>query len=252
MVEELGHRHRRHVELAGDVQLDAAVGEHARRLQLRQQVGEGEARVLELEHRLAEGAARLGVVDGRLERGLAGRHRAHRDREALLHQLGHQQLPAAVLLAEQVLDRHAHVLEEQLRGVLRLVAGLLQVAALAVAGGRRVDQQQRHAARLQRRLGLHHQQRQVADDAVGDEGLRAVDDVVVAVPLSARADAAQVAARSRLGHADRGDDLARSHLRQPGAASAPRCRGGSDRAPRSTNAGPRPVRARRRGPAPRW
>src|SRR5690606_16485546 len=52
-------------------------------------------------------------------------------------------------------------------------------------------------------------------DAVGDERLRAVDDVVVAVADCGRAHAGQVAAHGRLGHGDGGDELALHHAGEP-------------------------------------
>ena len=56
---------------------------------------------------------------------------------------------------------------------------------------------------------------QVGQDAVGDEGLLAVEHVVVARVDGRGADALQVGAGARLGHRDRGDQLARAQAGQP-------------------------------------
>ena len=62
-------------------------------------------------------------------------------------------------------------------------------------------------------LGGHHDQ--VRENAVGDEGLLAVDDVAVAVTPRAGADGGQVRPGVGLGQADGGDDFTRS--RSPGS-----------------------------------
>ena len=63
-------------------------------------------------------------------------------------------------------------------------------------------------------VGLDQQQRHVAVQAVGDPGLRAVDDVVVAVELGDGADRLQVGAGVRLGEAEAAAHLAGRHPRQ--------------------------------------
>src|SRR3546814_20969561 len=98
-------------------------------LQLRLQIGEDEAAVLEIEDRLAERLALAGVfdrvVEGALRRGL----RADRDRKPLLRQFAHQIDEALPLFAEAVGDRHADVVEEQLRRIGLVLPVLVEVAA---------------------------------------------------------------------------------------------------------------------------
>ena len=65
---------------------------------------------------------------------------------------------------------------------------------------------------------------EVGVDAVGDERLRAVDDVVVAVADRRRAHRREVGADAGLGHGDGGDQLARRDAGQPARASARRWR----------------------------
>ena len=64
-------------------------------------------------------------------------------------------------------------------------------------------------------IGLGRQHDDVAELAVGDEDLLAVDDEIVAVATRLRAHRLEIAAGVRLGHAERADRLAPHHLRQP-------------------------------------
>ena len=139
------------------------------------------------------------------------------DLQALLRQLLHQLDKAlAFLVAEQIGRRHAHVVEEQLRRVVRLQADLVEVAAaLETFDLVGLDDDQRGALGALRRVGLGDDDDQIGELAVGDEGLRAVDAVVVAVLFRAGLDALQVGAGARLGHGDGADQLAGRHLRQP-------------------------------------
>ena len=78
----------------------------------------------------------------------------------------------------------------------------------------RLDHQQRDAAGAGRGVGLGDHHDQVREVAVRDEGLRAVDHVVVAVAHGAGADALQVGAGAGLRHRDGADHLAAGELRQ--------------------------------------
>jgi hypothetical protein len=113
------------------------------------------------------------------------------------------------------------VVEEQLRGVLGLEADLVEVAAALEALHAALDHEQADALVAGVGVGAGHDDHEVGEDAVGDERLRAVEDVVVALVDGRGADALQVGAGARLGHRDR----ARSspeHSRAASAASAPR------------------------------
>jgi hypothetical protein len=100
-------------------------------------------------------------------------------------------------------------------GVLRLHADLLEVAAALEALHAALDHQQAEALGAGRRVGLRDHDHEVGVDAVGDEGLRPVDDPVVAVTPGARLDPLQVGAGAGLGHGDRRDELAAAEPRQP-------------------------------------
>ena len=120
-----------------------------------------------------------------------------------------------------MVGRNAVVLEHQLGGIDRLVAELLELAPDREALLLRRDEQA-HAlvARLRLRIGLHQQREARAFDAVGDPGLGAVDDVVVAVAPRRHADALQVGAGVGLGERKPAADLAARKPRQPAASSA--------------------------------
>ncbi|MNT26397.1 hypothetical protein D3C72_1619680 [compost metagenome] len=109
-----------------------------------------------------------------------------------------------------------HVVEEQLGGVLRLHADLVEHAAHAVAlAALGLDDEDRGALGALRRVGLGHDQHHAREKAVGDEGLGAADAVAaVGLLLGARAHALQVGAGARLGHGDGADQLAARHARQ--------------------------------------
>ena len=165
--------------------------------------------------RLAERLALLDVLDRHGDRGLRRRHAGDRDAEALLREVVDHLAEALALGDEQVLDRHARVVEEELRRVLRVHADLLEVAAALEARRVALDDEHADALVALRRVGLDRGHEQVAVDAVRDERLRAVDDVVVAVADRLRLDAGEVGPGAGLGHRDRGDERAVGDARQP-------------------------------------
>ena len=119
------------------------------------------------------------------------------------------------LLAEEVLLRDADVVEGQLRGVLGVLADLVQVAAALEALHAALDHEQRDALVAGLGVGARDDDDQVGQDAVGDERLGPVEDVVVALVDRGGADALEVGARARLGHRDRRDLRAADEVREP-------------------------------------
>ncbi|MCY1343804.1 hypothetical protein D9M69_298260 [compost metagenome] len=215
--EQLGRGRRLGAEGARQALLHAAVDVVLRHRQLHLQVGELEAGVLELEDRLAEHGAAAGVVEGVLEHRERAGDAADGDRQALPGQFLHQVDEALALdAAEQVFLGYAAVLEEQHGGVLGVQADLLQRLGFAEAGAVGLDQGQRDVlGALAAGAGLRHHDHQVAVGAVGDEGLGAVDHVLVAVQHRAGLHRLQVGTGVRLGHRHGADRLAGGHLRQP-------------------------------------
>jgi hypothetical protein len=86
-------------------------------------------------------------------------------------------------------------------------------------GASPVDQDEADAAmgRVRFRIGLRDDDDQVGDLAVGDENLRPVDDVAVAVAPRRGLYRRKVRAGARLGHPDREDDLAADCARKVAA-----------------------------------
>src|SRR3954452_11224165 len=249
---------------------------------VRGQVGERERDALVLDDRLAEGLARHRVVACELQRGtsdpdgLRGHHRARalegsqRGRAAALHRGGRAALLGGarrrrlralgltalgdpllepLLAAHQLVGRHAAVLEDDLAGVRRAAAQLVELAQQRQA--RRALRHHEDALPAVPGVGIDSRDDDVdvGDAAVADEDLLAVDDPVAAVLAGARLDRAHVAAAARLGHrqrreldvagraealrrpagellvgrrlADRGQRERRQHDRQPDPGAAP-------------------------------
>ena len=131
------------------------------------------------------GSRSLREVERALEQRLHRADRAERHQQPLPLEVGHDQVEALVLLAEQVLLGHEHVVERDLAGVGRVPAELLELgdARDALAS---VDDQERDAVVAALLGRLDGGDDEVGAHAVRDERLRAVDDVA-AVDALARA-----------------------------------------------------------------
>ena len=165
---------------------------------------------------LPNACAFLGVVGRQLDRALHRSHGADGKRQPFLRQLLHQLDEAVAFLgAQQVFRRRHRIVEEQFGRVGRVQADLVEVAAAPeslVARGLEHDQRESLGAGS---AGARHDDDQVGGLAVGDEGLLAVDDVVVALLARGGPHALQVGAGAGLGHRDGADELAARHFRQP-------------------------------------
>jgi hypothetical protein len=137
-------------------------------------------------------------------------HGHGRQRDALGLEVLHHRVEALALLAQQVAGRDAHVVEDQLGGVGRQPARLLQRAAHGEARRAFLDDEHRHVALAGARLGGH--EIQVGVHPVGDEHLGAVEHPLVAFAPRRGADARHVGAGARLGDAHGGDQLAGDDL----------------------------------------
>ena len=80
-----------------------------------------------------------------------------------------------------------------------------------------LDHQQRIALRAGLEIRAYDEADEVGVQAVRDERLGAVDDVVVAVAHGGGGDAAQIGAGAGLGHRDRADELAADEPRHQAA-----------------------------------
>ena len=150
----------------------------------------------------------FGVLDHHVEQLAHPADRAERHQQPLPGEVGHDHLEAGVLAPEQVLLRHLDVGERELAGVGGVPAELLELRDDLVAGRVGLDDEERDpvvAAGLGR---LHRADEQVGADAVGDERLRAVDDVAAVDLARERPDRGDVGAGAGLGDPERADLLA--------------------------------------------
>ena len=151
-----------------------------------------------------------------------------RDQDALGVHAAEDVAEALALLADQVLGRHAHVVEEHFRG------GVVHHGADRADGQAlhrpHIDHEHRQSfgalLDLFARRGAREQQHQIRMLGARGPDLLAVDDVVrVAFAHRGGAKAERVGARGRLGDAERLQaQLALGDARQPALLSARRCR----------------------------
>src|SRR4051812_9226583 len=205
---QLGHRHLLDRVVPLGEQAQRVVGDGATGLGAHGHLGDLVADRLVLADRPAEGAALARVLDGRVQQVEHRADRAERHQEPLPLEVGHDQVEALVLLAEEVLLGHEHVLEGELARVGGAPAHLVELLRDAEALHALLDEQEREAlvAALLRRLhGGHHE---VGAHAVGDERLRPVHDVAAVHALREGLDAGHVGACIGLGDPERCDLLA--------------------------------------------
>jgi hypothetical protein len=182
--------------------------ELARRLDLDGHVGEPEVDGLVLGDRLAERDALARVGERGLERRARHADGLRRDADAAGLEVRERDPVALALGAEPVRDRHAAVLERDLRGVRRALAHLLLDARHAIAGRRGVDDEAGDPFLPAARSVTANTTATSGVRAGRDELLDAVQHVMVAVALGARRDRAGVGADVRLGQAEAAERLA--------------------------------------------
>ena len=119
------------------------------------------------------------------------------------------------LLADEIFDRHADIVEEYRRVRRAAEAHLALVAPEADAGHLlRFDDEGADAVRARAVAGPRHDHDVVGGHAVAAPLLAAVEDVAIAVLLGAGVDRGDVGARLRLGNRDRRHDAALGDDRQ--------------------------------------
>ncbi len=162
---------------------------------------------LVVEDALAEGLPLARVLDGLVDQPVQAAQRAGGAPQALFLELHHLEGEAQALLADEVTFRHAHVVEEQLRGVAAVHADLVDLLARDAG---RVHRHHDQALVLVRRAvaGVGQQAAPVGLHAVGDPHLGAVDHVVVTVAARAGLHRGHVAAAARLADPQAGDHVA--------------------------------------------
>lgn len=188
----LSHGGRGVVQLLVAEQFDAAVREVASDHNLRLERGQAVLDRLQIRQGRAEGLSLLHKGARPLETCFRRGDGHVSDQEALLRQLVHQVDETLVFLSKHGAGGHAAVLEEQLTGVLRFHAELLEFVALHEALGALVHEEEGDPLSSLGWVGLGADDDQVAVPAVGDVRLAAVDDVVVSVTDGGGAHACQV------------------------------------------------------------
>ncbi|MBB1629931.1 hypothetical protein A9975_03505 [Cupriavidus sp. UME77] len=213
---ELGDGGGDRVEGVLQLQRQAVVQEHAQHGQLCTAIGQLEAGVLVVDHAPAEGLALACVGDRLFQRAFQRGAGPQCNSQAFRRQLLGQQVKAVVFRAQQTIDADLYIVEEQLTGVLRVLADLGHGRPLAQARHAVVQTEQGEAARAQLRVGASGHDHQSGVDAVGDKRLLPAQHVAaVAVGAGAGADRLEVAAGIGLGHGDGADALAARHGGEP-------------------------------------
>ena len=185
-----------------------------RRLDPGGHIREAEGHGLMLDDGFAEGHPLARIVAGSLE-GRAGHADGLRgDADAPALKVRQRDLVALTFLAQTVLDRHAHVGEGERAGVRTMLAELVLDRDDLVAGGVGRHDKGGDAALAGVRVGHREKDDDIAVLARGDELLRAVDDVVIAIAARAGLERRGVRSGLRFGQGEAADPLARRHLRQ--------------------------------------
>ncbi|MNE56025.1 hypothetical protein D3C80_1509010 [compost metagenome] len=129
-------------------------------------------------------------------------------------QAAHQDAHAAVKLAQNVLCRHFHAIEEQLAGVGPAHAQLVELVAAAEAFPVALDDERGDAVRTLVQVGLGVNHVGIGVGTVGDPGLAAVEHVVIAAFFCAQFHRHHVGAGIGLAHGQGADVLAADQLGQ--------------------------------------
>ncbi len=155
----------------------------------------------------AEGLALFGVVQGGFVGDLGGHVGHDGQAQAFRQEVAHDGDEAGVFGADQAVGRYPAVFEEQLGGVAGPPAHLAELLAGGEAGHVPVDQQQADAA-VAFAAGADGDGVVVGAHAAGDEGLAAVDDVVVPIPYGTSPEVCHVGAAAGFGDRQGGDFIA--------------------------------------------
>ena len=174
-------------------------------MDLRRHVGKAERHRLMIEDRFAECLTLARVISRAFEGGARHPYRLRRDADAPALQIGQRDLVALAFRAQPVRGRDAHVFEGDVAGVRRMLPQLVFHAQHLIA--RRVGRhdERRDAALARVGVGNGEDDHGLSALARRDELLGAVQDVVVAIAPRARAQAACVRSRLRLGQGKAAD-----------------------------------------------
>ncbi len=188
------------------------MGQQARGLDLRGQVGQLKRNRLEFADGLAELLAPFGIVQRRLVGALRHAQAEGRNRDAAAIQRAHSIDEAVALFAQQVLRRNLAVFEDQFRGVAGAQAELVFFLAGAESFGALFHHECRQSVGVRGLVGHGDHHRHVGVVSVGDEGLGAVEHPLVASAYRRAARAARIRTRARLRQPPCAEELAAGQL----------------------------------------
>ncbi len=170
---------------------DRGVGQHAHALQHRIHVGQLRLDHLEARDGPPELLALPGVVDRQLQRALGHADTERRDQGTFEVEASHDDRDTLVLDVEQVLRRHAAVVEDQLGRRAAPETHLGELLGDRETRAVTLDDERRDALRTGRGVRLRVDQHDVRDGPVRDVELAPVQDPLVAVAARGRAHALQ-------------------------------------------------------------
>ena len=131
----LCHRSSDRVEPACDELLNAVIDENSSDLSIGLALGKLEPSVLQIDQRLPKRFPLLHVACCEIHRALCRRDRAHGNRQSLVGELVHHlEQPSALAGTEQVSNRHAQFVEEQLACILSTPADLVKRTSNPITG----------------------------------------------------------------------------------------------------------------------
>jgi hypothetical protein len=152
---------------------------------------------LEVLDRMAKRLPLVRVSERAVEARLGDSHRSAGDVDAAEFERRERLLEALPFDAsKQILRRHAALVQEHLARFRAFVAELAEISADNQSRCLALDQKHRHApvARLSGGVGFDQDRQRIGVSSIGDPGLGAADDVVVAITSGGRDDALKVAA----------------------------------------------------------
>src|SRR5437867_3120055 len=157
---------------------------------------------------------RLGVRDRGFEQPLGRADRVRREAHAAVIERGERDRESLAFLAEALRHRDAHVAEVELRGRRAMKTHLRVVRADLETGGGALDDEGGDPFRTLLWIERREDHEHVGDRRVRDEGLRAIDDVRLAVGPGDGLEPTRVAARARFGERVRADLSSRQKIGQ--------------------------------------
>eukprot|EP01137_Pigoraptor_chileana_P034226 Opistho-2@26445 len=203
------------IQLLAVVEVNAAIEERASDDKFCLHLGKLEAVDLERVDRGTKSLALGNILAGGLKQTLRGRMRKNGNNKTLLGKLLHEVNKSAVFLSNDVGDRDADVVKEELARVLCFEAKLVELAALCESLAIGLHHDEAGALGALCGIRLAHDDDVICHCTVGDERLLAVDHIVVAIAHRRGLHSLEIASSTRLSHGNGANLSAIAHRRQP-------------------------------------